>query len=106
MSAPATVSDSFRSATRVQESLLARVKTRTLIWLAQRLPGWVNSDHLTPLALAAMLAAGVSFWLAAVSRHVPDELLQGGSDRIAHPACRGRDRLALAADARSSSGSA
>ena len=65
--APATVSDSFRSATRVQEGLLARVEKRSLIWLAHRLPRWVNSDHLTALALAAMLGAGLSFWLAAVS---------------------------------------
>jgi phosphatidylglycerophosphate synthase len=65
--APATVSDSFRSATRVQEGLLARGEKRTLIWLAHRLPRWVNSDHLTALALAAMLGTGLSFWLAAVS---------------------------------------
>src|SRR4029077_10212583 len=32
-----------------------------------RMPAHVNSDHLTALALAAMLGAGLSFWLARVS---------------------------------------
>ena len=41
---------------------LAHVEKRTLIWLAERLPRWVNSDHLTILALAAMAVAGLAFW--------------------------------------------
>ena len=28
------------------------------------MPAWVNSDHLTLLALVAMLGAGLSYWLA------------------------------------------
>ncbi len=62
------VSGSFRPAIRLQDSLLARAEERTLIWLARRLPRRVGSDHLTMLALAAMLGAGLSFWLAASSR--------------------------------------
>jgi archaetidylinositol phosphate synthase len=50
--------------TRIQTSLLAAVEKRCLIWMAQRLPSWVNSDHLTVLGAVAMLGAGVSFWLA------------------------------------------
>ncbi len=58
---------SFRDATRVLTSVLAPFEKRTLIWLAHRLPSRVNSDHLTGLALLAMLGAGLSYWLASAS---------------------------------------
>jgi phosphatidylglycerophosphate synthase len=45
-------------------SVLAPLEKRTLLWLAARMPRWVNSDHLTALALAAMALAGASYWLA------------------------------------------
>jgi len=35
-----------------------------LIWLAARLPAWIHSDHLTALAMAAMIAAGAGYALA------------------------------------------
>jgi len=54
----------FRSATRVLSSVLSPLEKRTLLFLAPRLPAWVNSDHLTGLGLAAMLGAGLSFWIA------------------------------------------
>jgi archaetidylinositol phosphate synthase len=57
----------FREARRSLTSVLAPVEKRVLIWLAHRLPAHVNSDHLTALALAAMLAAGLSYWLARVT---------------------------------------
>jgi phosphatidylglycerophosphate synthase len=57
----------FREATRSLTSVLAPLEKRTLLWLAPRLPRWVNSDHLTALALAAMALAGLSYWLASVS---------------------------------------
>lgn len=44
--------------------MLAKVEKRTLIWLAERMPGWVNSDHLTGLGFAAMFAAGLGYWAA------------------------------------------
>jgi len=56
-----------REATRVHTSLLAAVEKRALIWMAARLPRWINSDHLTVLAFVAMLLAGLSFWLARTS---------------------------------------
>jgi archaetidylinositol phosphate synthase len=34
------------------------------VWIAGRLPRWINSDHLTAIALCAMAAAGASFWAA------------------------------------------
>ena len=48
--------------TRINTGVLAAVEKRTLIWMARRLPHWVNSDHLTLLALASMAAAGAAFW--------------------------------------------
>ncbi len=58
------VSRGFRDAPRVQQSLLARVEKRCLVWLAQRLPAWVNPDHLTALGFASMILAGASYALA------------------------------------------
>ena len=57
----------FKNATRVQRSVLTRLERRTLHWLATRLPTWIHSDHLTVLALAAMVGAGSSYWLARTS---------------------------------------
>ena len=54
----------FGEARRVASSVLASSERRCLLWLAPRLPGWVNSDHLTVLALLAMLMTGVSYYLA------------------------------------------
>jgi phosphatidylglycerophosphate synthase len=62
----------FRDATRVQQSVLTALEKRTLIWLAERMPAAVTSDHLTGLALLAMLGAGLSYWLA---RETPVGLL-------------------------------
>jgi archaetidylinositol phosphate synthase len=52
----------FREAGRVQESLLAPIEKRCLIWLAERMPRPINSDHLTALAAVSMLAAGLCYW--------------------------------------------
>src|SRR5215470_17351273 len=57
----------FREAGRSLTSLLAPLEKRLLLWLAARMPRWVRSDHLTVLALVAMLLAGLSYWLARVS---------------------------------------
>lgn len=54
----------FRHATRELTSFLAPLEKRCLIWIARRLPGAVNSDHLTALALLAMAGVGASYWLA------------------------------------------
>jgi archaetidylinositol phosphate synthase len=53
----------YREAARVQTSLLASVEKRCLIWLAERMPAAINSDHLTALAGLSMLAAGFCYWL-------------------------------------------
>jgi phosphatidylglycerophosphate synthase len=57
----------FKDATRVLTSVLAPLEKRVLIWLAHRMPDRINSDHLTVLALVAMIGAGFSFWLGATT---------------------------------------
>ena len=47
---------------REHGSLLAGVEKRALVWIAERLPPWINSDHLTVLGLSAMVVAGAAFW--------------------------------------------
>ena len=49
---------------RIHTSLLAGIEKRCLVWMAARLPAAVGSDHLTALAGAAMLAAGLCYWVA------------------------------------------
>jgi phosphatidylglycerophosphate synthase len=53
----------FMPSTHVREhrSVLAAVEKRVLVWLAARMPRCVNSDHLTLLGLASMIAAGAAF---------------------------------------------
>ena len=58
----------FREAKRTQESFLASMEKKTLLWLAARTPGWINSDHLTALGLLAM-AAFLCGDLAGQDRH-------------------------------------
>jgi archaetidylinositol phosphate synthase len=47
---------------REHNSVLADSEKRLLIWMAKRLPAWVNSDHLTFIGSAAMLGIGACFW--------------------------------------------
>src|SRR5687767_3570111 len=49
---------------RQHNSVLAAAEKRALIWIAERLPRWIKSDHLSALGLAAMAGAGASFWMA------------------------------------------
>ena len=62
----------FKPAERDHTSLLATIEKRTLIHIAARLPRWVNSDHLTALGFAGIIAAGVCYW---ISRYQPLALL-------------------------------
>jgi len=57
----------FSGATRVLTSVLAPLEKRVLVAMARRMPPRINSDHLTGLALVAMLGAGLSYWLASVN---------------------------------------
>jgi phosphatidylglycerophosphate synthase len=58
----------FRQAARVHGSWLAAAEKRTLVWMAERMPACVNSDHLTLLGFAAQIATGVCYAFAARDR--------------------------------------
>jgi archaetidylinositol phosphate synthase len=54
----------FNQAKRLQQSMLAGWEKRLLVWMAERTPAWINSDHLTFLGFAAQLMTGLSYALA------------------------------------------
>jgi archaetidylinositol phosphate synthase len=62
-------SPAFKAAERSHTSVLAAAEKRTLIWIAERLPAWVNSDHLTGLGFVSLIAAGLSYWYASVNSY-------------------------------------
>ena len=53
---------------RQHGSVLAAVEKKALVWMAERLPRWLNSDHLTLLGFAAMLVAGIAYSVASRNR--------------------------------------
>ena len=62
----------FRPAARIHGSFTAAAEKRLLIWLAERMPSWVNSDHLTAIGAVGMTLAGLAL---AISRWFPSALL-------------------------------
>jgi archaetidylinositol phosphate synthase len=54
---------SYRPAVRLHTSVLADTERKLLVWIAARLPAWLNSDHLTAAATLAMFGVGVCFWI-------------------------------------------
>jgi phosphatidylglycerophosphate synthase len=58
----------FKDAARDQSSLLAPIEKKALVWLAHRMPAWINSDRLTLLGFVAMALAGLCYWLARWNR--------------------------------------
>jgi len=64
----------FTPATRIQQSIVASAEKRTLIWLAEHAPAWINSDHLTTLGFVSQCLAGACYALARIN---PDALLAG-----------------------------
>jgi phosphatidylglycerophosphate synthase len=50
--------------------LLAAAEKRVLLWIAERMPAWVNSDHLTVIGFAAQIATGICYALAAWDRRL------------------------------------
>jgi archaetidylinositol phosphate synthase len=59
----------FAETTRVQESFVAALEKRALVWLAERTPSWIGPDHLTALGLTAQICAGICYALAAWNRN-------------------------------------
>ena len=59
----------FVPATRLQQSFVAAAERRTLVWLAERTPRCINSDHLTLLGFTAQCMAGVCYAVARWNRY-------------------------------------
>ncbi len=59
----------FRSAKRHLNGVSSGLEKRLLVWLAQRIPTCVNSDHLTLLGFVSMFLVGASYAAARWSRH-------------------------------------
>lgn len=57
---------SFQNAARLQTSVLNAIEKRALVWMAERMPRAINSDHLTVLAAVAMAGAGAAYAFARV----------------------------------------
>jgi phosphatidylglycerophosphate synthase len=47
---------------RVHNAMTAGAEKRLLVWIAERLPEAVNSDHLTFAGAVALLGVGASYW--------------------------------------------
>ena len=58
----------FRPAARIQQSVSAGYEKRLLIWMAERMPAAINSDHLTALGFAAQFLTGLAYALSAHGR--------------------------------------
>ncbi len=58
----------FQQAERAQLSILSKLEKRCLVWMAERMPTRVNSDHLTVLGVTGMFLAGLCYWYARWNR--------------------------------------
>jgi archaetidylinositol phosphate synthase len=47
---------------RVHNAVTANAEKRLLVWMAERLPRWINSDHLTFIGAVALFGVGACFW--------------------------------------------
>lgn len=59
----------FENARRIHNGLTSNLEKRALMWMAERTPGCINSDHLTILGFLAQVMAGVSYALARWNRY-------------------------------------
>jgi phosphatidylglycerophosphate synthase len=64
----ANVPAGFVSARRINSSFTAAAEKRALMWMAQRAPRWLTSDHLTLLGLFSQVAAGCFYVLASYDK--------------------------------------
>jgi archaetidylinositol phosphate synthase len=53
----------YREARREHTSLTATAEKKLLVWMAERLPPWINADHLTALGLVAFALGGLGYWM-------------------------------------------
>jgi archaetidylinositol phosphate synthase len=61
-------SQEFQPAQRSHRSLLASSEKRLLLWLAARMPAWINSDHLTAIGFVSLFGVGAGYWFARYNR--------------------------------------
>ncbi|MGA9813784.1 MAG: CDP-alcohol phosphatidyltransferase family protein [Terriglobales bacterium] len=59
----------FGNADRIHNSLTSNPEKRALVWMAERTPRRITSDHLTLLGFIAQVMAGVSYALARWDRY-------------------------------------
>jgi phosphatidylglycerophosphate synthase len=55
----------FESAGRIHNAVTSNPEKRVLVWMAERTPVWISSDHLTLLGFFSQVMAGVSYALSA-----------------------------------------
>jgi archaetidylinositol phosphate synthase len=60
---------SLAPARRINRSFTAAAEKRFLMWMAERMPRWLTSDHLTLLGLFSQFAAGSFYVLAKYDRY-------------------------------------
>ena len=68
MANAAAAFNGFRDAKRVHEAMTAGAEKRLLVWMAERTPRRINSDHLSALATVAMGLAGAAYWASQWSK--------------------------------------
>src|SRR5213595_2645740 len=79
---------------RVHGAVTADAERRLLVWIAERLPARVNSDHLTFTGAAALIGVGACYWLggAALAFVVPLLALNWFGDSLDGTLARVRNR--------------
>jgi len=79
---------------REHKAFTARAEKRLLIWMAERLPAAVNSDHLTFTGFAALLGVGACFWTggAALALVIPLLVVNWFGDSLDGTLARVRNR--------------
>ena len=60
--------EGFTNAKREHRSILASIEKKALVWMAARMPRWVNSDHLTALGFIALLGIAAAYYWARTSK--------------------------------------
>lgn len=53
-----------KSASRIQKSVLSKLEKKALIYIAEKLPSSITSDHMTMLGLIGSLLAGIGYVLS------------------------------------------
>jgi archaetidylinositol phosphate synthase len=61
---PGECPPAFANAARIQQSVTANLEKRILVWIAERMPPWADSDDLTILGFASMWLACGSYIIA------------------------------------------